>query len=313
MDFVLREVHYLNTGQSFYEFDKDDKCEYEIVLVEGYKGDRKYTFVQNTDYDLFNNGLRWLPSGDLPEAPPSFISASGKIAFEVTYLHEDSPVNAAERSVFPFMKADGIYLTVLRSLTSEIIRIFSVNNGIITSHDMTKSSGTNLDHLATWFDITRFSEESDFMLRGRLSEFLESYVSAGTIDSVSAAIEAYTGIVPTITELWKSVSYFDYNQDDYDVGLPPDQWRVYLFEGGSPGTYEQQAYFWDELYQLNTFLCILSYDVITQYGVSNIKVILNKAKAAGVQAYLGWLVEEDFATAVVGTPEADVDWLVVAP
>lgn len=312
MDIILKEVHYLNSGQTFYEFDKENKCEYEIVLVEGYKSDRKHTFIQNTDYELLNNGLRWL-SGDLPEAPPSFISTSGKIPFEITYLYEDSPVDAAERSVFPFMKTNGIYLTVLRSLTSEIVRIFSVNNGIITAHDMTKSSGNDLDHLASWFDITRFSGENDFMLRGRLSEFLESYVSSGTLDSVSAAIEAYTGTVPTISELWKTVSYFDYNQDDYDAGLPPDQWRVYLFEGGSPEGYEFQAYFWDELYQLNTFLCILPDNVIIQYGVSNIKVILNKAKAAGVQAYLGWLVDEDFATAVVGTPEADVDWLVVAP
>jgi hypothetical protein len=125
---------------------------------------------------------------------------------------------------------------------------------------------------------------------------------------VSAAVEAYTGTTPEIAELFFDISYFNYNADDYAQIENPDQWRVYLFEGGAPDPdeYTYQAYFWDPLYQLNTFFCILPYSVISEYGVDNIKIILDKAKSAGVTGYLGWLIDEDFS-------ETLNDWTEVQP
>jgi hypothetical protein len=179
---------------------------------------------------------------------------------------------------------------------------------VIRGRDVNKALGKHLEYLGSWFDISRFSGETDEALRGRILEYLTSYVSSGTIDSISAAVEAYTGTVPEITELWQSISYFDYNQDDYDNQLSPDQWRTYLFEGGEPdNTYTFQAYFYDELFQLNTFFCILPFEVMTEFGFDEIKTIIQIAKAAGVQGYLGWFVNEDFADP--NTP----DWVVISP
>lgn len=306
MKVVQREVHDYFIGQSFYEFEKSGNSEYEIYLVEGFSGDVMHTFVQNSDYELFNDGVRWL-NGDIPEDPPASLGLD-RTTFIISYSYEDTPARGMDLSIHPFVKEDGIYVTILHSFAGEIVRMLRLEDGLIRGRDLDKAFGKHLDYLGSWYNITRLSGESDEELRGRLLEYLKSYVSSGTIDSISAAIEAYTGTVPEITELWQSISYFDYNQDDYDNQLSPDQWRTYLFEGGSPDdTYTFQAYFYDELFQLNTFFCILPFSVITEYGADNIKTVLQASKAAGVQGYLGWLVDEDFADP--STP----DWTVISP
>lgn len=310
---VWKEVHYYNPSVSFYPFDNDG-TEYEVILVEGYKSDRKHTFIKDTDYEVINNGIRWLPGGDRPELPPTAILATGNIPFEVSYVYEATPEYAMKHSIHPFIKDDGMFMTIVRSFASQIMHLFSVKNGVVKDHDITKAYGDALDHLASWFNVTRFSGESDDSLRGRLLEFLNSYVSSGTIDSVKAAVEAYTGVEPDIVELWQNISYFDYNIDDYNNQLSPDQWRTYLFDGGEPdNVYTFDAYFYDILFKENTFFCILDDDTLSSYDLSDIKNVLNASKAAGVQAYIGWLVNETFADAKIGTTESEVDWVVIAP
>jgi hypothetical protein len=306
MKIAQREVHDYFTGQDFYEFERSDKIEYHILLVEGFVGDLMHTFVYDEDYELFNNGIRWL-NGDRPEEPPVSLGLD-RTTFTVSYLYEETPDTGMSYSIHPFVKEDGSYIAILHALASEMIRLLRVRDGIVRGRDVRRSNGKDLEYLGSWFNIGRFSGETDEELRGRVLEFLNSYISSGTIDSVSAAIEAYTGVVPEITELWQSVSYFDYNQDDYDNQLAPDQWRTYLFEGGSPDNiYTFQAYFYDELFQLNTFFCILPEETIREFGVDNIKIVLEASKAAGVQAYLGWLIDENFADTSLS------DWTVIAP
>lgn len=306
--FVSKELHVYDDGTDFYSLDNANKTDYEILLVEGYVGDRFYTFVRNTDYEQFRDGIRWLSDGTTPEPVPSTISASGDSIFEISYTFNETPTSVMAYSVHPHIRENGALMTIIHSFGSEILNVFTKSDTLERDHDMTKSLGSDLDHLATWFDVTRLSGESDVALQSRLLEYLTSYVSSGTIDSVSTAIEAYTDTVPDIIELWQSISYFNYNVDDYDQGVPPDQWRTYLFNGGLPdNVYTFQAYFYDELFQLNTFFCILDYSVISEVGLSNIKQVLQKAKAAGVQAYLGWLVDEDFEDETLS------DWTVVAP
>lgn len=306
MRIVQREVHDYFTGQNFYEFEKTGVCEYQVYLVEGFSGDIMHTFVQGTDYEFFNDGVRWL-NGDRPEEPPISLGLD-KTTFTVSYSYEDTPARGMDLSIHPFVKEDGTYVAILHSLADEIVRMFRSEDGLIKGRNLNKAFGKYLDYLGSWYNITRLSGESDEELRGRLLEYLRSYISSGTIDAISAAIEAYTGTVPKITELWQSISYFDYNQDDYNNQLSPDQWRTYLFNGGSPdNTYTFQAYFYDELFQLNTFFCILPLSVITEYGVDNIKTVIQASKAAGVQGYLGWLVDEDFADTSLS------DWMVISP
>ena len=306
MKVIQNEVHDYYTGSDFYQFKNTGFIEYQVYLVEGFLGDLMYTFVHGTDYELFNDGIRWL-NGDKPEAPPDTLNLD-RTTFTISYSYEETPEKGMDDYVHPFVNQAGAYITVLHSLAGEIVKVFKMKGNLFREHDLNKALGKSLEYLGSWFNIGRFSGETDEELRGRILEYLNSYVSSGTADSISAAVEAYTGTEPEITELWQSISYFDYNQDDYDNQLSPDQWRTYLFDGGSPdNVYTFPAYFYDELFQLNTFFCILPFDVITTYGDDNIKTIIQASKAAGVQGYLGWLVEEDFA-------ETDFpDWTVVAP
>ena len=69
MDVVSKELHYYSSGSDFYEFDKDQYSEYQVFLVEGFLADLWHTFIQGTDYILFNNGIKWIGT-DRPEAPP---------------------------------------------------------------------------------------------------------------------------------------------------------------------------------------------------------------------------------------------------
>jgi hypothetical protein len=295
MDVVHKELHYYSSGTDFYKFDKDGYTEYQVFLVEGFLADLWHTFIQGTDYVVFNDGILWIGT-DRPEAPPSFISTAGNIPFEISYVYEVDPIKAMIQTVFPFMDQDGSYIAVIKALGAQINRHYVVKNNVMKERDLTKAGGDELDHLGTWYNVTRLSGESDEGFRGRLLEFLESYVSSGTISGIETAVETFTGTTPDIIELWQNISYFDYNIDDYnDPELSPDQWRVYLFSGGTPdNVYTFQAYFYDPLYQLNTFFCILPYAVITEYGLDAIKRIVNASKAAGVQGYVGWLVNEDF-------------------
>ena len=296
MEIRHKEVHYYSSANTFYEFDKNQYTEYQIMLVEGFLADLWHTFTQGTDYELFNNGLRWLQDADTPDPPPSTISTAGNIPFEISYTYEVTPVDALINTVYPFVDEKGTYIAIVKTFGAQIERLYGIKKGVLEEHDLINASGSELDYLGAWYSVTRVSDESDEALRGRLLEFLDSYVSSGTVNAIMTAVETYTGTMPDITELWQSISYFDYNIDDYnDPTLSPDQWRTYLFAGGTPdNVYTFQAYFYDPLFQLNTFLCILPYAVITQYGLANIKRVIQRAKAAGVQGYIGWLVNDSF-------------------
>ena len=295
MEIVQKEQYIYNQGQSFYQLKKSGMMKYGIILVEGFGGDLFKTFVNGTDYRLVNDGIMWL-DGDKPDTVPLILSSIGYRPFEVTYIYENTVDRSLLLSLYPFLKEDGRLMAVMRAGGSQLVRLFSEMNGVVRGRDVSQSTGESLDHLSSWFGITRSSDESDDNLRGRIEEYLGSYSSAGTIDGIVTYIEAYTGTTPEILELWQSVSYYDYNQDDFDNQLPPDQFRTYLYEGGEPdGVLTFQAYYYDELFQLSTFYCILPYDVIISVGIDNIKNVLYSIKAAGIQAYLGWLIEDDFA------------------
>jgi len=296
VEITFKEPHLYNQDQSFYRLQNKDKMKYDIVLVEGFSGDIFTTFTNGIDYKQVNDGIMWLSGGSIPDTIPLTLSSISHRPFEVTYVYENPVYRAMLLSLYPFIKEDGRLMAIMNACGSQIIRLFDSMNGIVHNRDIRYVKGDAIDHIATWFGLIRLSDESDDNFRGRVQEYLGSYVSAGTITSIQDAVEAYTGIEPTILELWESVSYYDYNQDDYDNQLPPDQYRTYLYEGGEPdGVLTFQAYYYDELFQLNTFYCILPYSVIIDIGIDNIKDVLNAVKAAGIQAYLGWLIEDDFA------------------
>ena len=102
MKIVQKEVHDYFTGQNFYEFEKSGQVEYQIYLVEGFSGDVMHTFVQNTDYELFNDGIQWL-NGDVPEDPPASLGLD-KTTFIISYSYEDTPARGMDLSIHPFVK-----------------------------------------------------------------------------------------------------------------------------------------------------------------------------------------------------------------
>jgi len=141
------------------------------------------------------------------------------------------------------------------------------------------------------------------------------FLSSGTKPAISNVVEAFTGTVPGIYELWQQTSYWNYNPNDATIIY---YWTSY----NDPDPTDPVFHWWDFTYQLNTIYVILPRSVINSFGIPSLKDIIDNAKASGVVAYLGYLVDETFSdghddnweplTDVKGETSVPADWTVTS-
>lgn len=288
---VADEVKFHQSGTDFYEFDNDNQTDYAILFVWGWVnriedfGPIRYTFVKDVDYELFNDGIRWI-SGDMPSAPPSYMGLT-RIPFYISYSFRRD-LSAMTRSyIYPFIR-EGVATMFLDGIANQGDRLHAEQDRVSAMRQMLHSSGEELDLLAAWYNANRLSGESDRSFRSRNQNFLSVYLSSGTKTAIADIIEGFTGTRPEIRELWQNTSYWNYNPEDTSI--------VYYWTSKTESDPQEPVFrWWDYTFQLATFYVILDLDVITTYGIAALKTLINSSKASGVLGYLGYLVDETFS------------------
>jgi len=293
MEFVQDEPHAYTSARLEYQFNKRDQSNYEILYVRGFKvldsGSVNHVFIQGVDYELRDQYVYWL-DGDRPSVPPPSSNLTQNW-FYITYVYEKRPEQTIKSSVYPFLKPNGVFTSILDAFGSQIRHVYEKRRGMVRSRSLSYSLGTELDMLGDWYGVTRLDGETDISFRARLFQFFSTYLSSGNKEAISNVIEAVTGTVPTILELWENTSYYNYDPAD------PSIQYVYSSKTNPPAETESLkiAHYWDFTNTLNTFYVILPLSVINEYGISTLKDIIDESKASGVVGYLGYLVNEDFA------------------
>ena len=303
-----------------YQFDIKQKSEYEILYVMGYKstsyGILTHVFVQGIDYILINENLLWLSGGDRPVSPPPHLGFS-TIPFWVTYTYEDCPETTIKSSIYPFVKRDGTFMLILEAFGTQIVRYLKKQGELITKRDLRYTTGSEVDLIGDWFNVTRREGETDFVFRKRLLDFSSSLTGGGTKSSISSVLESVTGVVPTILELYENTSYW--NQSPIDPSIK----YVWSSKTSPPGetSTKKIARFSGYINQPGIFYVIYPLSIINQYGIDVLKDIIDSSKASGVTGYLGYLVDETFTiddsnwdkqTAVPSGTSNVNDWSVVS-
>lgn len=292
MEFVQDEPHAYTSARLEYQFDKRDQSNYEILYVRGFKvidsGSVNHVFIQGVDYELRSQCVYWL-DGDRPSVPPP---ASGMTQnwFYITYVYERRPEQTIKSSVYPFLKPNGVFTSVLDAFGSQIRHVYEKRRGMVRSRSLSYSIGAELDMLGGWYGVTRLDGETDISFRARLFQFFSTYLSSGNKEAISNVIEAVTGTVPTILELWENTSYYNYDPAD------PSIQYIYSHKTNPPAETESLkiAHYWDFTNTLNTFYVILPLSIINEYGISTLKDVIDESKASGIVGYLGHLVNEHF-------------------
>jgi len=291
MEIVQEELHHYSSGVSEYQLKVLNYCGYKILYVRGFKtldsGSVHHMFDNGTDYEQRGDKLYWLGTGDLPAVPPPVLGYE-YIPFWITYVYEKRPESTIKSSIYPFIGTDSVLTSVVTAFGTQIYRSYKKREKAVRSMALSTSTGEELDLLGGWYDTTRFDGESDLSFRSRLQEFLSTFLSSGTPESIISLMERMTGKTPTIEELWEQTSYYDYN--------PSDASMVYVYDDGASSNI---ARYFSFVNQPATFYVIFKtedYSVFPTYGAYNLKKSLNLAKAEGVTGYLGYLVDEAFGT-----------------
>jgi hypothetical protein len=314
---IADEVHYYEDGIMFYPFNNRRQSEYIILHIWGWvnrigidHGPTRYSFVLGTDYELFNDGVRWL-GNFTPIPPPSYMGIS-KTPFYVSYAFKIDLSKQIRSCLYPFVR-EGLATGWVDGIAVQANKILQEGLNIQSARSILRSGGDELDLLSAWFNRERLPGESDESYRSRNINF-ELYFSSGTKTAIADVIEAYTGVRPEIVELWQQTSYWNYNPNDPSI--------VYYWASRDHPELNQEPIFrwWSYTYQLSTFYVIMDLDMINNYGISAIKRLIDNAKAAGVAGYLGYLVDETFEngnddhwepqTNVKGESSTPADWAV---
>lgn len=313
---IADEAQFYEADTMFYPFENSNENEYTILHVWGWVsrtgqefGPTRYTFVRDVDYELFNDGIRWIGT-DLPSSPPSYMGVA-RTPFYVSYAFKRNLSKRIRSYIYPFVR-EGAATGWLDGIARQGKRIYAEGQRISFMRSITRSSGEELDLLGDWFNRARLSGESDESYRSRNINF-QLYLSSGTKDSIADVIEQYTGTRPEIYELWQQTSYWNYNPNDPSI--------VYYWTSKYDTEHQEPVFrWWDFTFQLSTFYVILDLAVINSYGVEALKRLIDNSKAAGVSGYLGYLVDETFAagnddnwdrqTDVKGETSDPADWAV---
>lgn len=290
---IADEVHYYEEDTMFYSLDNHHQSEYRVLHLWGWAnrtgidyGPTRYAFVRGTDYEIFNDGVRWI-GNDLPVAPPSYMGIS-RTPFYVSYTYKRNMSRRIRSYLYPFMR-EGAVTGWVDGIARHADKILQEGLRIRDARSFLKSGGSELDLLAAWFNRDRLPGESDESFRSRNLDF-RIYISASTKDSIADVLEQYTGTRPEIYELWQQTSYWNYNPDDTSI--------VYYWASRDHPELNQEPIFrwWDFTYQLSTFYVIYQdRDIINTYGIATLKRLIDSTKAVGVMGYLGYLVDETFS------------------
>lgn len=317
LQIIADEVHFYDDSVMSYPFDIADSNDFKILHVWGWVnrtgqeyGPTRHVFTRDVDFELFNNGIKWL-SNDVPVAPPSYMGIS-RTPFYISYAFKRDMSKRIRSYLYPFMK-EGVTTGWVDGIARQADKILEEGQRIQRSRSIIHSNGEELDLLANWFDRERIAGESDLSFRSRNLNF-EFYLSSGTKNSIMDIVEIFTGTRPEIAELWQETSYWNYNPNDPSI--------VYYWASRDHPELNQEPVFrwWDFTFQISTFYVILDLDVINTYGITSLKLLINSLKAAGVEGYLGYLVDETFSagnddnwepqTNVKGETSTPVDWAV---
>lgn len=301
---IADEVHFYDEDTMFYSLDNDLESGYLLLHLWGWVnrtgqeyGPTRYTFVRGTDYELFNDGVRWL-GNDTPIAPPSYMGVS-RTPFYVSYAFKRNLSKRIRSYIYPFIR-EGAVTGWVDGIAGHGDQILQEGLRIRDARSILKSGGDELDLLSAWFNRDRLPGESDESYRSRDLNF-EIYLSAGTKDSIANVIEQYTGTRPEIVELWQQTSYWNYNPNDPSI--------VYYWASRDHPELNQEPLFrwWDYTFQLSTFYVIMDLNIINSYGIEALKRLIDNAKAAGVLGYLGYLVDDTFSAGNDDNWEPQVD------
>jgi hypothetical protein len=289
---IADEVHFYADTDVFYPFNISNSNEFKILHVWGWVnrtgqeyGPTRHVFVRDLDYEVFNDGIRWI-GNDIPVAPPSYMGVS-RTPFYVSYVFKRDMSKRIRSYLYPFIK-EGATTGWVDGIARQADRILAEGQRLQQMRSIIKSDGTELDLLANWFNRERIAGESDLSFRSRNIDF-EFYLSSGTKIAIMDIVEAFTGTRPEIAELWLTTSYWNYNPDDPSM--------VYYWASRDHPELNQEPLFrwWDFTHQISTFYVILDVNVINAYGIVPLKLLINTLKAAGVEGYLGYLVDETFS------------------
>ena len=312
MEIVHEELHFYIPGTEEYEVNNPRFTQYQIVYIRGYKtldsGSVNCIFIKDVDFVLIDSRIKWLTNGDNPSIPPAFTGYTER-AFWVTYVYETTPQTQLRSMSYPFLNPNGSLIVLMDALGSQFHRILKMKDRVVRSRSLESSLGTELDMIGSWYNSTRFSGESDVNYRARLKQFFSTFLSSGTRNAIRNIMIEITGVVPSIEEYWAETSYYDYD--------PTDTTSFWVYDDGAS---DNVCTYYDFRNEPSTFYVIFSdYSVFPTYGPYTLKKVIDQAKAAGVNAYIGYLVEETFgtddnnwarqATVPSGTGDTD-DWSV---
>ena len=149
MEFVQDEPHAYTSAQVEYRFGKRDQSNYEILYVRGFKvldsGSVNHVFIQGVDYELRNQCVYWL-DGDRPSVPPPSSNLTQNW-FYITYVYEKRPEQTIQSSVYPFLKPNGVFTSILDAFGSQIRHVYEKRRGMVRSRSLSYSLGAELDML----------------------------------------------------------------------------------------------------------------------------------------------------------------------
>lgn len=288
MEIVHEELHFYIPGTEEYELNNPRLTQYQVVYIRGYttldSGSVNHVFVRDVDYTIVDSRIKWL-SGTKPSIPPSF-TGYDKRAFWVTYIYESTPQTQIRSMTYPFVDPGGTLIVLMDAFGSQFHRILKMKDRIVKSRSLEASLDSELDMIGSWYNSARLSGESDITYRARLRKFFSTFLSSGTKDAIRDIMYEITGVQPSIEEYWAATTYYDYD--------PTDATSYWVYDDGASdnvGTY------YDFRNEPATFYVIFGdYSVFPTFGPYTLKKVVNEAKAGGVNAYIGYLVEESFGT-----------------
>lgn len=286
------EVHFYDSGTEVYMLDKDDETDHEILYIWGWVsktenyGIIRHSFMRNVDYEQVGAKIRWLPDGDVPSPPPSFMGLT-RTPFYISYIYRRNLSTRIRSYLYPFVR-EGLATAFVDALATQGDRLLVERDRVRQSRSLIAASSVELDLMGDWYNANRLPGESDNSFRSRLENFLSVFLSSGTKNSIMNVIRAFTGVTPGIYELWAQTAYWNYNPTDTSITY---YWTSY----DDPEPTEPIAYWWDFTFQLSTFYVTLPLETINEYGIAALKSLIDSSKASGVVGYLGYLVTETFA------------------
>lgn len=147
---VYDEAVVFISGTYFYDLEAGDQTPkdlYDTILIKGTLGGTEYTFVENTDYQLYDNTgdgkydqFRWLNSGDNPDDGTTFY---------VSYRYQIKPTGLTD------ITPGSVLRTLIESFSIQLHRAFLKLEEVGRDSFIDTAVGRSLDLLGRIVSITR--------------------------------------------------------------------------------------------------------------------------------------------------------------